>query len=110
MKLQLYIEKTNLTKSQFAELANIKAPSLSRWLNGSRTPSPEMMLKIYKITKGKVTPNDFILSPTLAYKHSKQKNYTKQNTKKLLSNKRNYLLKTLVCFKEQLSFLKKIYK
>jgi DNA-binding transcriptional regulator YdaS (Cro superfamily) len=45
---------------------SVSPEAVRLWLGGERTPSPEMMRRIAKLTKGKVTPNDFVLRPDLA--------------------------------------------
>lgn len=62
MKLRDYRKLQNLTQTKFAKL--IGATSyviIARYESGVRVPSPTAMRKIYEVTGGKVTPNDFVL-------------------------------------------------
>lgn len=54
MNLLEYIEKNNVSRSAFAMECKMSVSMLSRILNGSRSPSRQLMFRILKATKGKV--------------------------------------------------------
>lgn len=58
-KLSEYLENNGLTQSEFASLIGVKQATVSRYLAGESIPEPEIMSKIFKKTKGEITPNDF---------------------------------------------------
>jgi transcriptional regulator with XRE-family HTH domain len=59
MKLRDYIDKHNLTLTDFAVQIGVGYYTLQRYLNGTRYPGPCEFAAIYKVTHGKVQPNDF---------------------------------------------------
>lgn len=60
MKLQNYLDENNISVPEFAKELRIKAAAtVYRYVAGIRIPDPEMMSRIYKVTGGKVAPNDF---------------------------------------------------
>lgn len=70
MRLLEYINEQGIEAIQFGRIIGLKDPrSVYRWLeyrdekgvtNACRqVPAKEYMLKIWKLTKGKVAPNDF---------------------------------------------------
>jgi DNA-binding transcriptional regulator YdaS (Cro superfamily) len=59
--LKNYLEKKRkkkLTQAGFADLVDVEAATVSRWLAGKRKPRPAEALKIVAVTKGKVTLQD----------------------------------------------------
>lgn len=60
MRLENYLEKMKLTQEQFAQTIGVKQNAVSQWISGDRSPRPNSMRRIYEVTKGKVTANDFI--------------------------------------------------
>jgi transcriptional regulator with XRE-family HTH domain len=63
MDLESYRKKEKLTYRDLAKLLQIEGVSIAttalRWCKGERIPRAEHMKKIFKLTKGKVTPSDF---------------------------------------------------
>ncbi len=59
MKLREYLEKNSLTMSAFARETKIKQDTLNKYKYGIRIPNRENMEIINKVTRGKVTANDF---------------------------------------------------
>jgi DNA-binding transcriptional regulator YdaS (Cro superfamily) len=59
MKLAEYIAKKGWARSYVAWKLGVTETTVTRYLSGDRLPTAEVMLKIYRVTKGKVTPNDF---------------------------------------------------
>lgn len=63
MKLEQFRTAKKLSFGGLAKLLGLEGDSAAttvwRWCKGNRTPKPEYISKIYKITQGKVQPNDF---------------------------------------------------
>lgn len=62
MKLAEYLEATGAKVAAFAEQVGVSDTSVYRWINRTRTPTPEQMRVIYRVTKGLVQPNDLVLA------------------------------------------------
>lgn len=63
MKLETYIARQGLTQAEFAELADVPQPTISRLLTGySLRPSWKTLAKIHAATKGAVSAGDFLKS------------------------------------------------
>ena len=58
MTLKEYMKKKKLRGVAFARLANTSTSNVSKWLHGHIKPTERHYKSIYKITGGKVTPND----------------------------------------------------
>jgi len=61
MKIDEFITKTGTKVPEFAKALNVSKATAYRWLDGSRFPNRKKLQEIYKLTEGKVTPNDLIL-------------------------------------------------
>jgi len=48
-----------VTQPDFAERIGCEQPSVSRFVAGTRIPSPDLMRRIAEATNGEVTANDF---------------------------------------------------
>jgi transcriptional regulator with XRE-family HTH domain len=59
MKIADYCKKKGLTLCELAPEVGVSPSGMSRYARGSRIPSPEVMRRIYIVTCGAVTPNDF---------------------------------------------------
>jgi hypothetical protein len=64
MKLGTWLKDNGHTHESFIKLANKNGSTftihaLAKWCRGVRIPRKDEMEQIYKISKGKVTPNDF---------------------------------------------------
>lgn len=64
--LRNYLENNNIGKNELAERISVSRVAIDRYLTGARIPSKEVMAKIYAITHGDVTPNDFFGLPPRA--------------------------------------------
>lgn len=65
MKLLQYLEQTQTTIPDLAEkIGDVTVSGVRKWLNGERVPRPDQMRKIYEVTNGLVSPNDFYLEAT----------------------------------------------
>lgn len=60
MNLASYRAKTGMPQRACAEWIGVSIRQLVRWENGESTPKPAMMAKIRKLTRGEVTPADWI--------------------------------------------------
>jgi predicted transcriptional regulator len=59
MKLDSYLSENGFTCGQFARLIGVTPQAVDRYVKGQRIPNEEVMPKIYEMTNGEVTPNDF---------------------------------------------------
>jgi len=59
MKLKEYIKSSGLTYAAFANKVGTNKMNVSRWARGVVNPTGDFYHKIYKVTDGLVTPNDF---------------------------------------------------
>lgn len=57
--LKKYLKNNNITQKDFAELLGVDKMTLWRYVQGTRIPKPKIMQKIFELTKGEVTANDF---------------------------------------------------
>lgn len=64
MTLREYRKKYNLTQKAIADLVGVSMLAITRYECGTRMPTADVMRTIADVTDGKVTPNDFVLSPT----------------------------------------------
>lgn len=60
MTLQEYLSSTDKKPSAFAAEIGVPASTITRILNGERTPGLELMELIHQKTAGQVQPNDFM--------------------------------------------------
>ena len=58
-KLHEYLKANNITVSAFAASVNTDQRVVYHWLNGEKIPRQEYMQRIYELTGGAVTANDF---------------------------------------------------
>lgn len=64
MKLAEWKSQNGHTDESLAALiGDCSASSIQKWLRGERIPREEQMLRIFEVTKGDVTPNDFYQLP-----------------------------------------------
>ena len=96
MKLKEYLRFRKITNKTFANFLNISPVSLSRYINGERFPEKEILIKIYNLTEGLVTPNDFCLQDEKNYEVSdNEKKELKKFHQCILSGSRRYLGKAI---------------
>jgi len=60
MKLGAWITEQKLTHEGAAVLLEIDQVTVTRYVNGTRTPRKPIMERIVKVTGGAVTANDFM--------------------------------------------------
>ena len=63
MTLAEYLEQTNTTAAAFAAGLDVQRATITRYLNGSRLPIPDMMRAIKRATGDMVEPNDWYTEP-----------------------------------------------
>lgn len=62
MKLKTYIDANGLTYETFArKQGGVSRSAVEKWCRGERVPHPDQLRRIYAVTDGAVTPNDFVL-------------------------------------------------
>jgi transcriptional regulator with XRE-family HTH domain len=59
-KLATWLKDERVLKGVFAERIGVRAPTVSRLLNGERTPSLELAKRIFEQTDGLVSANDWV--------------------------------------------------
>ena len=59
MKLKDYMVVHGVGLTEMARLLGVSEVAVSRYRQGARRPSPDVMRRIIRVTKGAVTPNDF---------------------------------------------------
>ncbi len=59
MTLKEWLDRTGKSSAQIAFELDLPQGTLSRYLNGSRIPRPDIMQRIHRVTDGQVTANDF---------------------------------------------------
>ena len=59
MTLKDYMKEHNLKPDEFASLAGFSVGGVLKWMSGERFPRPGALKKIFEVTDGTVTPNDF---------------------------------------------------
>ncbi len=59
MTLEQYLARKGMTATSLAKECGVVLSTMTRAVNGQTIPSPDLMVKIVRATKGKVKPNDF---------------------------------------------------
>ena len=96
MKLKDYLKVNKITNKTFANILKVSPVSLSRYLNGDRLPEKETLIKIYNLTEGFVSPNDFCLQGEKEYEvNENEKEELKKFHHFILSGSRKYLGKAI---------------
>ena len=62
MRLLAYLQSNKISGADFARMIGASQAAVNRYCNGRRVPHAAMLLKIHEITRGQVTPNDFLLA------------------------------------------------
>ncbi len=96
MKLRDYLRFKKITNKTFANLLKISPVSLSRYLNGDRFPEKEILIKIYNLTEGLVSPNDFCFQNKKSYEvNENNEEELKKFHQYIQSGSRKYLGKVI---------------
>lgn len=59
MKLSEFLATTNTPVAAFAELVGVRRNAIYEYLAEKKFPSPDTMRRIFEVTQGRVTANDF---------------------------------------------------
>jgi len=59
MRLIDYIKREGISQRRFAIRSGLSPASICRLIKGERYPSKETVIRIFTVTKGVVTANDF---------------------------------------------------
>ena len=59
MRLATFLDQKKIPDSEFATDIGITRQAIHRYKTGARFPEPHILNRIYEITDGQVTPNDF---------------------------------------------------
>ena len=65
MLLKEYLKIKDLTQVEFAALVGVSKHLVNKMVHGKRTPSFRLSKRIFKVTQGKVTPDDFLTEDDL---------------------------------------------
>jgi plasmid maintenance system antidote protein VapI len=60
MRLKEYLDREGITITHFAERLDVVRNTVYALLNGTKTPSLDLAIKIQRITRNEVMPLDFI--------------------------------------------------
>jgi transcriptional regulator with XRE-family HTH domain len=72
MTLKEWIKKSGTTAAEVAKKVGVESWTINRYTAGKRLPEPVLLVKLYKLTRGAVTPNDFYRLPKLRSKAAVQ--------------------------------------
>lgn len=61
-KLKQWLKDNNISSDELAKSLKVSIEAVYKWMSGERKPDTENMNAIFLLTKGVVTPNDFILT------------------------------------------------
>ena len=65
MELKEFLQTEDVAVPAFAEEMGVRPWTIYRYIRKERKPTEEQMAKIYKLTNGKVAPNDWFDLPGL---------------------------------------------
>jgi len=92
MTLQEWLDRNNLTHAKFAAMCGCTRAAVSRWVAGSRAPSPKWLKVIERKTKGQVKASGEVSSDRdLAFFEIYRNGYTISAAAKKLGIHRNTL-------------------
>lgn len=63
MRLTDHLEQSGMTQRQLAEKIGVSERAVRRYCAGHRVPQKDILQKIYQVTGGVVTANDFVDLP-----------------------------------------------
>lgn len=70
MTLGHYLQHHGLTAAEFADRIGVSPEATRRYAAGARIPHQAVMVRIFEVTGGVVTPNDFYSLPTSSSEHA----------------------------------------
>ena len=59
MRFEDFLKEEQLSIARFSKKIGISEATVTKWRYCNVIPSKEGMLKVYEVTEGKVSPNDF---------------------------------------------------
>ncbi|MGY4224398.1 transcriptional regulator with XRE-family HTH domain [Bradyrhizobium sp. USDA 4503] len=65
MKLSDWIAREGLSHQEVGDRIGKSQAAVSRYAAGKRMPDEETLIKIFEVTAGEVTPNDFVDLPVI---------------------------------------------
>lgn len=60
MKLKSFLSQHRISRDAFAKMIGTSQVAVTRYVAGTRTPRPEVMVRIKEATGGAVTADDFM--------------------------------------------------
>lgn len=60
MTLGDWLQRQDMTQEAFAGLIEVEPATVSRYVTGQRRPTHKIMLRIFRVTNGAVSANDFL--------------------------------------------------
>lgn len=63
MKLATYLDDNSIKDADFSEQIGVSRQAVHRYREGDRFPSPKVLNRIFEVTNGEVTANDFAGHP-----------------------------------------------
>ncbi len=103
MKLKEYLKLNRITNKDFSKVIGISPVSLSRYISGERVPEKEIVLKIFEITHGSVSPDDFYLQKKDKYElNTEQEKLIGLMSRQLKSGSKKALAKTITLVESKL--------
>ena len=96
MNLKNYLKIKKIALKSFANSISVSAVTVSRYINGSRLPKKEVINKIYELTNGAVTADDFYLDIEKEKLFiQKEKFFIENLIKNIKGNSRQHLAKAI---------------
>lgn len=65
MKLSKYLKSQHISETEFAKTLGVLQATVNRYCRGKRVPGPKVMRKIFTVTHGAVSANDFFNLPAI---------------------------------------------
>lgn len=63
MKLAAYMTAHRITpETMAAQIGGVSVSGLVKWMRDERVPRPDQQRRIFDVTSGEVSPNDFVLA------------------------------------------------
>lgn len=73
MHISEYLNERELSQAQFGAEIGVSQSAVERYVNRKRIPDEDVMRRIYQITKGQVTANDFYDLPAPPGRNGKKR-------------------------------------
>lgn len=59
MQLAIYLDTNHISDAEFGRLIGVERQAVGRYRSGERFPAKPILNKIFEVTNGQVTANDF---------------------------------------------------